>query len=640
MKIYTGFSKEGVSMVEIYDILQAFSSGSYITAETLADRFKVSTKTIRMRIKEINDTAVQYGFSIESKPRYGYLLSLKENNRLDEFLKSRPHINIPDTVADRINYLLAYLLNYNGYIKLDDLCSFLFVSRPTMQNTIKEVECILEQYNLNIERKPNYGIRIVGEEFDCRRCIGDFFVKRNKLNIINDKYKGDKIKNIADIVIPMLQKYDIYLSETALETFLEQIYVALLRMKRGKYVSFERNDINNFAVKEWEFANELMEVLAKLENLESRESEIVYIEIYLKGKRMIGKVSCDETNFVIKEEIDYLTMQMLESVNNQFKMDFRVNFEIRMMLNQHMVPLDIRIKYDIQSKNPLLDEIKSKYIMAYTIAAHASTVLAEHYKKKISESEIGYLALIFALAIEQNVKIQKTNILIVCSSGKGSSRLLAYKYKKEFGEYLNEIYVCDLTELKSFDFSKVSFVLTTVSIAVYVPKPVLEVGLFLGDTDKAAVRELFETGEKRYLCKYYKKGAFFVGIEGNNKEDILKNLCDRIEKQRKLPEGFYEAVLKREGLAQTDFGNFIAMPHPYKTMTEETLVYIAILEKPVLWTKYEVQVIFLISVGTKEDSDLNKFYEDTTKLILKAEAVKYLIKNPEYEVLMNLLRQR
>ena len=141
-----------------------------------------------------------------------------------------------------------------------------------------------------------------------------------------------------------------------------------------------------------------MEVLAKLENLECRESEIVYIEIYLKGKRMIGKVSCDETNFVIKEEIDSLTMQMLESVNNQFKMDFRVNFEIRMMLNQHMVPLDIRIKYDIQSKNPLLDEIKSKYIMAYTIAAHASTVLTEHYRKKISESEIGYLALIFALA--------------------------------------------------------------------------------------------------------------------------------------------------------------------------------------------------------------------------------------------------
>ena len=172
--------------------------------------------------------------------------------------------------------------------------------------------------------------------------------------------------------------------------------------------------------------------------------------------------------------------------------------------------------------------------------------------------------------------------MIVCSSGKGSSRLLAYKYKKEFGEYLNEIYVCDLTELKSFDFSKVSFVLTTVSIAVYVPKPVLEVGLFLGDTDRVAVRELFETGEKRYLRKYYKEDAFFVGIEGNNKEDILKKLCNRIEKQRKLPEGFYEAVLKREGLGPRQI-LVILLPclTPYKTMTEETLVYIAVLKEPV-----------------------------------------------------------
>ena len=142
---------------------------------------------------------------------------------------------------------------------------------------------------------------------------------------------------------------------------------------------------------------------------------------------MMGETGKDESNFVIREEIDRLVVQMLEAVYEEFKVDFRSNFDIRMILNQHMVPFDIRIRYNIPVSNPLLSEIKENYILAYTMASRAVTVLAEHYQKFISDDETGYFALVFALAMEQREnRAEKANILIVCSSGKGSSLSLIH----------------------------------------------------------------------------------------------------------------------------------------------------------------------------------------------------------------------
>lgn len=621
------------------EILQLLTTDYYVTAEQLAKRFKISTKTIRMRIKELNQEGTDYGFFIQSKPRHGYILLLQENNRLEEYLQIRKPVKIPETVEDRIYYLLAYLLNYDGYIRLEDLGDFLYVSRPTMQNTVREVESILNQYHLYLDRKPNYGIKVIGNEFHIRRCIMDCFIRHKGFEGQEELIKEEKVCQMAELVLPILKKYDIHLTEISIKNFIDYLYVSVRRIRHKHWIGLRQPKLEESIQKEKMCAEEILELVCQKEEIHCRAEEVSYLAIYIRGKQMMGNMSGDEENFVIQEKIDYLSVKMLERVRQEFQVDFRNNLEIRMMLNQHMVALDIRLRYHIPFQNPMLDEIKNKYILAYTMASHASVVLAENYYTTVSEDEIGYLALIFALALEQNHSINKVNILIVCGSGKGSSRLLKHRYKSEFAEYIDRIYVCDLMELEVFDFSKVAYVFTTVPITSYVPKPIVKIGLFLEDTDKAAVRTMLEKGEKSYLTRYYKREMFFIDLPEKKKEDILQSLCRKMEEREPLPKGFYEAVLKREELAQTDFGNLIAMPHPYRLMTPETRVCVAVLPEPVFWTKYPVQVIFLISVGLNEDPDLGKFYDDTTSLLLRKEAIDDLIQHPSYDVLLELLRQ-
>ncbi|GLC79060.1 BglG family transcription antiterminator [Lacrimispora brassicae] len=622
------------------EILNMLMPGCYVTAKELAERLGISTKTVGVRIRELNERAAAYGFSVEAKPRYGYVLILHENSCMEDFIsREGQRDRIPSGAKERVNYLLAYLVNYDDYIRLDDLCEFLYISRATLTGPLKEAEEILNRYGIHLDRRPNYGIRAEGDEFDFRRCIGDYFVKRNMLEENGEQQKKE-LEEMGAVIFPMLKKYDIHLSETAFEIFAIQIYIAAKRIRRGRLVRMPENSGSVLGDREWDFVKELLGELGRNFKIKYNQDEADYTAVWLAGKRMIGNEEKDEVNFVISEEIDCLVSQMLKLVDRDFKMEFSSHFDVRMLLNQHMVPFDIRMRYNIPVSNLLFKDILKRYFFEYIMAVSACTVLAEWYQKPVPEEEIGYFALIFALAEEQKKKKEeRKNILIVCSTGRGSSRLLKLRYGQEFGEYLNYIYICDLPGLESFDFNKVEYVFTTVPINRYIRKPIIEIGLFLESEDIPAIRTALESGRKGILMRYYKRDYFFTDIWGETRTEVIRNLCERIGRKRSLPKGFYEAVLKREDMAQTDFGNLIAIPHPCEVMTEETFVSVAILKEPVLWSRHRVQVVLLVSIGKEEENGISDFYKYTSKLALSKNAVQELILKKDFDVLIRLLQE-
>ncbi|HAV1630995.1 TPA: PRD domain-containing protein, partial [Enterobacter hormaechei subsp. steigerwaltii] len=161
------------------------------------------------------------------------------------------------------------------------------------------------------------------------------------------------------------------------------------------------------------------------------EAEVDYLVLHMGAKLSSSAYKNQESNLVISRKIDELSSRMLEMIQKSFNIDFRNNLELHMSLNQHMVPLDIRMQYSIPLSNPLLHEIKKEYAFAYTMAATACIVLSEHYHNSIPEDEIGYFAILFELALEKkDKKVDKKNIVMVCASGKGTTQLFMYKYTK------------------------------------------------------------------------------------------------------------------------------------------------------------------------------------------------------------------
>lgn len=628
---------------KLWTIIEELSKGTYKTSVQLAELLAISEKTVRTRIKELNTILIEHGAKISSKQRYGYILSIDEPQKWMDFVSQKDNIfdNTPVNSEERIRYLLFTLLNRADYVKLSDMSEFLYISPKTISSELKKVETMLSPFSITIERKPYYGIRLVGHEFHKRCCLlRNFMLVQNFLPGM-EKRQDDGTKEIGAVLLNLGRKYDLKFTESAFQNLVVYIYLSILRMKQGMHIpmesEFSKNPIEKRGI---EVARELYEMLLKDKAIEILESEVYYAGIYIAGKRIIGNSINDDFNFVISEKIDNLVLDMLTEIARTFKIEFRSNLNLRMMLNQHLIPMEIRLRYGIPLENPMLEEIKEKYFLAYTMAHQASVVIAKNYQKPISEDEIGYLALALALALEQQKEpIEKKNILLVCASGKASSQLLMYKFKQEFSAYIQSLQVCNVYDLDLFNLSDIHYIFTTVPIFQKVDVPILEIHDFLERYEIMAVKDMLQIGNLQFLKEFYKQEYFVNNIQGETKEEVLKNLVIHLGHMTKLPGDFLESVMKRESLGSTDYGNLVAIPHPVKMLTEDSLISVAVLPKDIIWSNHPVRVVILVALSENKTENVQKFYEATTKFISSKVTVQSFIKNPTFDSFMSLLSE-
>ena len=634
---------------EITEILSLLTENTYKTAAQLADTVLAHEKTVRTRIKELNRILESNGASIVSKQKYGYRLLVHDLELYTSFCSSLGESGyqmLPSNSEERVNYMLEYLLNHSNYVKLEYFVEILYVSRNTITADIKKVEYILHFYHIDLARRPNYGVKAVGSEFDKRICMANHFLKAN-LSFKNDKKKHDEQQTVSLILQSVLCKNSLRISEIAFQALTMCLYFGVKRIQMGNHI--EADGIGSKVDRvngRMDIDVRIMEVaaLAAVEvetqfSIKLPEEEVGYIAVLLAGTVLSDIDLPINKNLEITHFIDDLSMQMILRVREGFKLDFLDNFDLRMCLNKHMVPFNIRMLYGIPLKNPILDNVKKEYPYAYNLAAHACTVLNEHYGMNIPEEEIGYFALLFQFALEkQEKKIQKKNILIVCSSGVGSSQLFIHRYRQMFGKYVDQIRECTVLEVAAYDYSDIDYLFTTVPLDVPVPVPVFVVSLFWDREDFATVHKLFEQDDTKVIQKFFVPEHFYNNIQLQSREEVIRFLCDAANQHFALPEDFYESVMKREFLGQTDFGNLAAIPHPFTIMTDKSFVIVGILKEPIRWGHNDVQIVFLVSISKAGDKNIEDFYQLITNLLFSTEKINQLIDEPNFDHLVKLLK--
>ncbi|MCI9635239.1 MAG: BglG family transcription antiterminator [Hungatella sp.] len=635
------------------DIYRMLSEHEYQTAEALGESLGVSSKTVRNQLKNLNELLSDFGVYVESKHGTGYRLVVEDTERRKELeammqKKELQESGIPNSSEERVEYLLEYLLNTDGYVKLDELSEMLYISKKTLTGNLKEVENLLKEYHLCLQRKPNYGIRVEGREFDRRLCIAGYVARKVQLSekLDGDQDVTEEIQWIHQCVQNCLSRYSFDISSVAFQNLVLHIQIAILRMRGGHYVPMMESESDKIRDKKtYRIAEDILGKIKEKFLVDFPDSEIGYIAIHLEGKKMlINTTAAEETegNLIISQEISDLVGFMLSAVYDAFKFDFRDDLELRMSLSQHLVPLVVRLQHDMKLTNPLLRDIRERYSLAYSMATTSCVILNHKYHKIVKEDEIGYIALLFALALERKkTEIAKKNILLVCASGKGSAQLLLYRYKTEFGPYINKISVCDVGRIQEQDFTDIDYIFTTVPIPVKVPVPIQEVEYFLKNSDVQAVKRTLMGKTDSPVLDIYPKDLFLPHMKFGDKDEALRTLCGFVYERGLVPKEFLDSVRAREVLAKTAFGNSVAMPHPIEVMGKSPFVCVAVLDEPILWTQDDpdsmIQVIFLVSVANYENFDVQKFYQVTAKLLLDGASMRELIRTPTYETLKHLL---
>lgn len=641
--------------MEVDDLIKFVLAHPGCSQKEISSEFHVSERTVRNRVARANDLLGDVAHIDHARQR-GYTIKVLDEAGFAELkMAQRGAASLihPQTPSERVQYLLNDLLSRNDWVTLDDLSGILYASRSVLSGDLKLVEEKLAEYGLALVRRPHYGVKVEGPETNRRTCLAAVITEYGASSAAVDdvpvtaaKAFGCELGQMLDIVSRSVREaseaLSFHVNSVAYQNLLIHISIALLRIAEGCYVPMEASHLDELrSRREYEVAQEIARLIKDRLGVELPDEEIAYIAIHLASKQALSEPMDPGEGLVISDEVWDVVDTALMRVWESFKFDFRSDLELRMNLARHIVPLAVRLRYHMELKNPLMGDIKTHYLLAWSMAVVAGEVIGAHYGAALSNDELGYLALAFALALERlKSEPAKKRILMVCATGVGSARLLEYRVRREFGDYIDGITTCDLLHLDTVDFSQIDYVFTTIPINHALPVPVRQVSSFFDDADATRVKELFHaSGRTGLLLEKFDPELFFPHLQASSKEEVIHLLCEQAVRSHGLNPRFEKNVLVRERASVTSFGNRVAMPHPIAPVGEETFVVVGLLDTPVMWDGDDmpVQAVFLISLARGADRALGEFFDLLGDFFMDEHAITEMLDDQSWPTLARLL---
>ena len=482
-------SKRETQLIELF-----IKHGMTLTAQELAEFANVSTKTIYRTIKKINE-ASDVGELISAEVGKGFRLDY--DNYLKESVRKRGNDTVQGPSERRNTILLTLLFKSPKKVLINDLFGEYYVSNTVITNDLVRMNEFLLKYQLSLIRKGQR-VSIEGTEKHIRKAVNhlisanrvweeDFSTQQEKIS----SYDINFITSLLEYIERKLQNGIAYPYNS---NIFSHIYILIKRVREGEIhadTCAELLDPDEEAlITQYDQLYQLSKmVITKLNhylNIVLPESETFYLFQYLISSRM--EKEPNKLNRKSKEALaitDFFATEMSRLMG--MKVDHQPN---RQDLYEHIDPLLYRLKNEIIVKNDLLGDIKLEYPEVFQQVQQVSQAAEEKFQlNEISEDEIGFLTLYFVKYKE--MIHSKKRVLIMCSSGVGTSELLKVKVRKAFPE----LEIVDVLSARKFSkapekYQNIDLILTTVNLTIDMMIPTILVNSVFTKQDEKRVKEM------------------------------------------------------------------------------------------------------------------------------------------------------
>lgn len=455
-----------------------------ISLEELALKYQLSKRSIRYDIDNINFFLKVNNFNELKKYSKGiYKLeeTVEHHHEIIQLIKNKYYIFSP---AERIDFIKANLYFSKSPLKMNYIEEKLSVSNSTARSDMNEIKNYFEERGLRINYHPKKGFLLSGDEETLRKLALKFLFKYVKITNSEISYRDNLIPTLGiDLILLTVLDYFKDISITKISNFIRVIASDLKTS-----ISDEANTLLKLyliilisRIEEFHFINKRQEnemFLSGSEEYEILKKRIGDIEesfgITLNNSELLfftelllGSHSYNFNTSLFKHwiELEHLVKKIIHEVSEELDMDLSKDLLLQNGIVNHLKPSLYRIKHDITLKNNMVDEIRilyPKYFNAVKISC--SNNLKPHVGKVIPDEEIGYLTIHFKMAIDRIFSSAKPkNVLLVCSFGYGTTRLLAQQLNEEFNiNIINILPYHEFSEMKECD--DVDFIITTLDL--------------------------------------------------------------------------------------------------------------------------------------------------------------------------------
>lgn len=609
-------------------IIKFLLKEGHTTVKEIADDLDVSEKTVSKSLKEVEAVLKKIGLSLVRKPKIGVYID-------GDLKKILPYLDnkgsqIPTTREERVIYIYSILLKSNDYITIQQISDELYISRGTIERDLAEVEKLLKNEGVSIYKKPSKGIKLDISERDKRQLTAKFihkfwsrnwYIKQEQESFyqafekiqadVNGIFSEDDLSIIIDILRNFSKEREFEFSDYEFQSLVIHLAIAVERIRKGEYIE-ESLYVDNIENNQVLNTNYLAKQLEQKFSILLPKSEIGYINLHL----VAADQHRDTTELKDASDNHYETntnnISNLREIIKNTLYETAYDKDLIDGLTSHVHSSINRLKYGLSIKNPYVNTIKQNFSLSFEQALDLKKVIEFIYDIRINDDECAYIALHFEAFRERMKELpQNVRVILVCSTGLGSSRLLSARIKK----YFPMIKIEKILSVQELVSSKIDadLVISTIYLELEAI-PTIIVSPILNESDirtlEKNIQNVSENTSKKY--KSFKNLIFeeniLLNIEALNYEDVIKCITDNLIKKGFARDGIAESAIERENLSYTSFQS-IATPHANPSYIKKSNISVATLKNPITWGNEKVEVIFFISLENDKNLELDEIYE-------------------------------
>ncbi|QTJ42986.1 hypothetical protein B8A39_07500 [Dolosigranulum pigrum] len=453
---------------------------SGVTVSFLIEKLDVSRRTVYRELSNAEETLDNFGLKLV-KDAKGYIISGDKEN-LDKLRNSISEKKLLDDFSkkQRQRILIIKLLLAEDELKIDGLAIDLGVSASTIQSDLQSIEQMFQEYKIEVERRKSLGIIAHADEISLRLIIsGLISIEFNEFNffrlfdeannIIEERYHS--LSNVflevidqkaLEISFKSIRQYEKFRFDEVTDTQLQNLIILLaltaMRIKDGHTIKYQDNKIKQKREKNKVLAEYLLDELTlQYSNFIVTEEEINFLTSQIEGLNVPLKHEFSESYDI---NLIYKTRELIRSVSDEMNRDLR---EDKTLYNDLLAHINASLSRDqspiYKKSNPLLDKIYYEF-------TELSHVVEKHLKRLFLDidfhaNDVLYIVIHFASAFERTAEINDLSILIVCSSGVGTAKILESRLVKNIPE-INAVDISTVSNLYKHNFEEYDLILSTI----------------------------------------------------------------------------------------------------------------------------------------------------------------------------------
>ena len=612
-------------------ILRNIEMQSVCSVESLAAKLDVSQKTIRNDIKELNCLLGGYA-CIGNNKGICKLIVFAPKGFTEIRNKIYKQEDLFNSSHTRMAYMFWQLMHAEEPYLTDDLSEEMKVARTTTISDLNRLRKAIEKYDLKIKGKANTGLALCGDEYKIRLFILENIYEQLYLNF-----------PLGQTIREKLYDFQERLSMDALGFgFFYRFFVVMIqRMESGHMIKkLEPKYEELYGSSAYMIVDEFLNEIEQVKGYKISKEERLFLSISVAGMRTPANTAEIEQKISISEGVADLIIEILDRIKAELNVTVVAN-ELFDDFVYHVFFMINRLKYGFHIYNPMVDDFKNKYSVAYKMAEIAKGVLEERVGIEMTEDEMGFLAAYFGVfLLEQEPEEKRCKIAIVCGSGKIIGRLIENQLKKVFDvEPEFEFFYGIFDENLKDDFD---YIVTTTELHMDTRTPVI----FMDEVfDREYIQRKFEN--MRYLSeagRTIRKGIdslfmnlldetrFFVLDQESSYDENVDRMARALTNQGELDAGFAQRVREREKYSTMVLDQNIAFPHT-KNMLSKLILAMGVFPDMLKDDKYgNIRIIILLGIpeSMEDDTVLVRLYDDILSIGKKPDVISKIQKMESY----------